>query len=116
MPSSNRQVTNPGAFSHRSLGKQVLFTVITLGLYPVYWYYITLVQFSEGTDAEYSPVLRFIGFFIPFVNLVIMWWFAQDAEAVVEQDGLLIFLAALVFPPIVWYLVQSGINDVVQSA
>ncbi|MFP9192797.1 hypothetical protein [Natronosalvus vescus] len=77
-----------------------------------YWYYITFVQLEVGTDAEYSPLLRFIGLFIPIVNLVILWWFAKDCEAVVDESGLLLFLAELVFPPILWYLVQTGINDV----
>ncbi|MFP9192801.1 DUF4234 domain-containing protein [Natronosalvus vescus] len=30
---SKRTVTNEGAFRHRSLGKQVLFTIITFGFY-----------------------------------------------------------------------------------
>lgn len=116
MSGSGREVTDPSAFRERSLLKQVLFTVLTLGLYIVYWYYITFTQLEAGTDAEYSPVLRFIGLFVPIVNIVIIWWFAQDCEAVVEQDGLLIFLAELVFPPIVWYLVQSGINEAAVAA
>lgn len=115
MSDSNPRVTNTSAFQHRSLGKQVLFAVLTLGLYTIYWYYITLKQLNEGTDAEYNPVLRFVGLFVPILNIVILWWLAQDAEAVVEQDGVLIFLAEIVFPPVVWYLVQSGINDVAQG-
>ncbi|GAB3029518.1 DUF4234 domain-containing protein [Natronobiforma cellulositropha] len=112
MATDTRQVTDPAAFRHRSLAKQVLFAVLTLGLYTIYWYYITFDQLNRGTDAEYNTVLRFLGLFVPVLNIVILWWFSQDAEAVVDQDGVLVFLAELVFPPVVWYLVQSGINDV----
>ena len=111
MSAEQRQVTDASAFQNRSLGKQVLFAVITFGLYTLYWYWITLKQLSEGTDADYNPVVRFVLAFIPIVNLLVFWWFANDSEAVVEQDSIVIFIAELFFPPIVWYLVQSGIND-----
>ena len=108
------KVTNAGAFQSRSLGKQVLFAIVTLGIYTIYWWHITNQQLHEGTDAEFNPMMRTIGFFIPIYNFVVLWQFASDAEAVVDQDGLIIFLLYLFFAPAAWFLVQSGINDIAE--
>jgi hypothetical protein len=102
------EITDPSAFHHGSLGKQVLFTVLTLGIYSLYWWYRTNEQLDAGTSAEISPGLRTIGLLIPIYNLIV--------TAVTDQEGLLLFLAFLVFAPIVWYLVQTGINEIAEAA
>ena len=109
---SERSVTDPSAFKQRSLVMQVVFSVITLGFYTIYWYHITHKQLANGTNASFSPAMRTIGMFIPFYNLVVMWRTSHDAEAVTDQSGPVLFLFMLVFPPVFWYLVQSGFNEV----
>jgi hypothetical protein len=111
MSDSSTAVTDASAFQERSLGKQVLFTIVTLGLYSFYWWHITHQQLNDGTDADFSPVLRTVGLFIPFYNFLVMWRTSHDAEAVVDQDGVILFLLFLVFAPAAWYLIQSGINE-----
>jgi nicotinamide riboside transporter PnuC len=110
------EITDPSAFHHGSLGKQVLFTVLTLGIYSLYWWYRTNEQLDAGTSAEISPGLRTIGLLIPIYNLIVIWRFSNDVTAVTDQEGLLLFLAFLVFAPIVWYLVQTGINEIAEGA
>lgn len=107
-------VTNESVFEHRSLGKQVLYVIITFGLYMIYWFHVTHQQLSEGTDAEFNPTMRTIGLFIPIYNLLVLWRTAHDAEAVTDQDGVLLFLLMVVFTPAAWYLIQSGINEIAQ--
>jgi len=111
---SSTRVTNPAAFQKRSLGKQVLFTIITLGIYPLYWMHITHKQLANGTNADFSPAMRTIGMFIPIWNFVVMWRTSHDAEAVTDQSGAILFLFFLVFAPVSWYLIQTGINGVAQ--
>jgi hypothetical protein len=110
------EITDPSAFEHGSLGKQVLFTVITLGIYSLYWWYRTNEQLDAGTSADVSPGLRTIGLLIPIYNLIVIWRFSNDVTAVTDQEALLLFLAFLVFAPIVWYLVQTGINEIAEGA
>ncbi|MFB6220265.1 MAG: DUF4234 domain-containing protein [Halolamina sp.] len=107
-------VTNESAFDHRSLGKQVLYSVLTFGFYPLYWWYVTHKQLSAGTDAEFNPTLRTVGLFVPVYNLVVLWRTAHDAAAVTDQDGVMLFVLLLVFAPAAWYLIQSGINDIAE--
>lgn len=110
MADSSTEVTNASAFQKRSLGKQILFSVITLGLYGLYWWHVTNKQLNEGTDSDFNPTLRTIGLFIPIYNIVVMWRTSHDSEAVTDNGGVILFLLFLVFAPAAWYLIQSGIN------
>lgn len=109
------EVTNRSAFKERSLGKQVLFSIVTFGLYTIYWYHLVHKQLADGTDANFDPTFRTIGLFIPFYNFVVLWKTSNDCEAVTDQDGVMLFLLFLVFAPAAWYLIQSGINDIAAS-
>lgn len=105
-------VVDPSAFQSRALGVQILVSVVTLLFYWFYWIHITHKQLARGTEAEFDPTLRTLGIFVPFYNLVVMWRTCQDAEAVTDQDGAVLFLFWLVLAPMFWYLVQSGINEI----
>jgi hypothetical protein len=111
MSESSTEVTDASAFQQRSLGKQVVFAIITLGLYCIYWWHVTNKQLNEGTDAEFNPTLRTVGLFIPFYNFVVTWRTTHDSEAVTDNGGVILFLLFLVFGPAAWYLIQSGINE-----
>lgn len=115
MSADSREITDTSAFQYRSLGKQVLFAIITLGFYGIYWWHVTNKQLSDGTDADFSPGMRTLGLFIPFYNLLVMWRFAKDATAVTDQDGAILFVLYLFVGPVAWYLIQSGINNVAQG-
>ena len=89
----------------------MVFTILTLGFYGVYWWHVTNEQLSQGTDADFSPGIRTVGLFVPVYDLLVVWRFAHDAEAVTDQDGPILFVLYLFVVPVVWYLVRSGIND-----
>lgn len=99
------EVTNESAFERGSLGKQVVLCVITFGLYGLYWMYKTAEQLDEGTDEDLNPILAIV----PFYG----WWIvANAAEAVTDQDGIILFVLFVVFGPASWFLIQSGINEI----
>jgi nicotinamide riboside transporter PnuC len=106
------EVTNPSAFKEQSLGKQALFFAITFGFYGLYWWHKTHHQLSEGTDADFDPTMRTVGLFVPVYNLIVFWKNCHAAEAVTDQDGPILFLFLLVFAPVMWYMVQSGMNEI----
>lgn len=116
MSDSSPDVTDASAFQQRSLGKQVLFTIITFGIYSIYWWHVTNKQLQAGTDAEFNPTLRTVGLFIPIYNFVVMWQTAHDSEAVTDNGGVILFLLFLVFAPAAWYLIQTGINETAAEA
>lgn len=110
--SGQPQVTNASAFEQKSLGKQVLFTIITLGFYPLYWFFSTMDQLNNGTNQSLSPALYTLLLFIPIANFFSMWKLSSAAEAVSDQSGMILFLLFIFFPPLSWYWVQGGMNSV----
>lgn len=112
---SDDRITDPSVFKKRSLGLQVVLAIVTLGLYTIYWIHITHKQLAEGTSAEFNPVLRTIGVFIPIYNLIVIWRTCHDAEAVTDQSGPILFLFWLVFAPVFWFLIQSGFNNIASA-
>ncbi|WP_225307817.1 MULTISPECIES: DUF4234 domain-containing protein [unclassified Haloarcula] len=105
--SPSPQVTDETAFEAGSLGLQVVLFVVTGTLYGLYWLYKTAKQLDAGTDQNLTPILAVI----PIVNIIGVWQISNAAEAVTDQSGVVLFLLFVVFGPISWFLIQSGIND-----
>lgn len=100
-------VTDSSAFTEKSLGIQVVLSIVTIGLYTIYWLYSTAKQLDQGTDASLTPILAII----PILNIVAMWQISSAAEAVTDMDRGILFLLFIVFAPASWYLIQSGMNE-----
>ncbi|WP_232686371.1 DUF4234 domain-containing protein [Halobacterium zhouii] len=106
--SETPQITDPSAFSESSLLLQVVLTVLTLGLYPLYWTYKTAKKLDRGTDQNLTPILAII----PLANIIAFWQISEAAEPATDKDAMPVFLLFLFFGIISWYWVQSGINSV----
>lgn len=115
MSATSTQVTNASGFKKGSLGKQIGLTVITFGFYAIYWWYDTHQQFAAATDTDLDPTMQTVLFLVPIANIYAMWQFSNEAEAVTDQSGTVLFLLFLVFAPAAWFLIQSGINEVAQG-
>lgn len=102
------QVTDESAFKSQSLGIQVVFFIITFGLYGIYWTYKTAKILDKGTDQDLTPILAII----PLVNIIAIWQISKAGQAVTNQNAVPIFLLFIFFPIISWYWVQTGINSV----
>lgn len=63
---------------HRSLVAITLLTIITFGLYQVYWYFITKTEMNV-VNGKAVKVPFFLWFFIPVINI---WWFWKFAKAI----------------------------------
>lgn len=93
----------------------IVFSILTFGLYFLYWFYDTNSQFKNELDDGSHPGLRTLALFVPILGFVAMYKHTKSAEAVTDgRDWLLPFLAYVVFPPISWFVIQSDINDALQ--
>lgn len=102
------KITDLSAFSKGSLGLQVVFTVLTLGLYTMYWTYKTAKALDKGTDQDLTPILGVI----PLANIIAFWQISEASEPFTDKDPMTVFLLFIFFGIISWYWVQSGINAV----
>ncbi|SDR43613.1 DUF4234 domain-containing protein [Natronobacterium texcoconense] len=101
-----------GTFEERSTVLAIVLSIVTLGLYLVYWLHQVHKQFAAAKDEEFNPIVRTIGLFIPIYNLLVMWRTSSDAEELLPNvSSVVVFLTWIVFFPIMMYLVQSGINE-----
>lgn len=63
---------------HRSIIGITLLTIITFGIYQIYWYFITKTEMNV-INGKSVKVPFFLWFFIPVINI---WWFWRFAKAI----------------------------------
>lgn len=91
----------------------IIASIITFGLYGLYWFYNTTKELGEINKSDTNPLLWTVGLFIPIVNLYVFWKYSGETEKALKSkySQLILFLAWLVFCPIAMYLTQKGINE-----
>ncbi len=114
------QISGPQRTDHikyRNMFGQVLLFIITLGIYSVYWFYVTFNELNTANGKEASGCLWTILLFVPIANFFSVWKYSEEyAEFVNDKyPGIAIFILWLVFSPVVWFLVQSDLNRAAQS-
>ncbi len=96
----------------RNMWMQVVLMIITLGIYGIYWFYVTSKEMIEYKRLDGSAGLWTVLSVIPLANLYADY---KQGEAVeVLTDGSInrwvIFILWLVFPPAVWFITQTELN------
>ena len=90
----------------------VILSLITFGLYYLYWFYDTNSQFKQELGDDSHPGLRTLLLLFPPFSLISMYKQANSSQkATGGHDWLLVFLAYLVFAPVGIFVVQKDIND-----
>lgn len=103
---------------YRNMFLQVLIFIVTLGLYSIYWYYVTCCEMkSLAGDNEGEPVLWTILLFIPFANLYSYYKHCELYEKISAEgfNRWILFLLWIVFSPVVWIIVQIELNKRAES-
>ncbi len=96
---------------HRSPILVIVLSLITFGLYALYWWY----QTKNEMNSLGASIPTFILAIIPIVNFYWMWKYCEAYAKYVKKDdsaALLTFLAFLIFFPIGQYLVQVDLNKI----
>jgi hypothetical protein len=98
---------------NRNMIVQVILTIITLGIYTIYWFYqISMEMKNIANDTYASPALWTVLLFIPFGAFYSYYKFSELYERIsVEKfNRWLLFVLYLVFSPAVWFIVQTDLN------
>ena len=97
---------------YRNMFVQVILAIVTLGIYTIYWYYVTLVELHKANgNAEGAGMWTFLSI-IPFVQYFAYWHHSFEYAEFVDNKypGIGIFVLWVVLSPAVWFLVQSDLN------
>lgn len=91
----------------------ILFSIITFGIYFVYWFYVTAKYMNEISKKGIIPWLWTVSLIVPIWNLITYWRFSKLAEELTDKkaNALACFLFFIFFFPIPLYLIQDGLNN-----
>ena len=96
----------------RNMAMQVFLMVITLGIYGLYWFYVTSKEIIEYKNLNGSPGLWTVLLFIPWIGFYAYYKHGEAVEA--PTDGginkWIIFILWWVFSPAVWFITQTELN------
>ena len=96
----------------RNMAMQVLLMIVTLGIYSIYWFYVTSKEMVEYKHLNGSPALWTLLSLIPLANLYAEYKQGEAVEALTDSgiNRWIIFILWLIFPPAVWFIVQTELN------
>ncbi len=99
---------------YRNMWGQVGLTIITIGIYCIYWFYQTVKEMKGlAGDPTVSPGLWTVLMFVPLANFYAMYKYAELFQKISSEslNRWIIFLLWLVFSPAVWFVVQTELNN-----
>jgi uncharacterized BrkB/YihY/UPF0761 family membrane protein len=101
----------------RNLLLQVLWSVLTLGMYVIYWFYITSKEMAEYLGRDESVTLwTFLFGFPPFC---LYSYYKQGELYELISDGAvnrwITVILWIFFPPAVWLIVQNKLNELADA-
>ena len=97
----------------RNMVAQVVLVIVTLGIYAIYWFHVTLNELHRANGKRDGAGLWTLLLFVPFGSLFSYWHYSFEYADFVSQKypGIAVFLLWLVFSPVVWFLVQNDLNQ-----
>ena len=101
---------------HRGIGMMILLSIITLGIYTIYWQCSFQGQLKEKTGDGFGPVAHFFMCIITFGIYTIYWNFAAGkrlAKLNAGDNSILYLVLTLVgFGWINMFLMQNEANKI----
>ena len=97
---------------NRNMIMQVVLFVITLGIYALYWYHSTLKELHTANGKNEGAGIWALVMMVPVLGYFASWHYASEFSEFTggKYPTLVMFLAWIVFAPIVWILVQIELN------
>jgi len=102
----------------RNMAMQVVLFIITLGIYAIYWFYVTSREMVEYKKLTGSPAVWTLLMFVPLINLYSYYKHGEAVEALTDGtiNKWIMFILWIVFSPAVWFITQTELNKRATSA
>ena len=72
----------------RSYLRVVGFSATSLGVYTIYWFYVTRKQLTKELGTSDQVGLQTLGLFVPILNFFITYWLWRDIDLLRQRVGL----------------------------
>ena len=97
---------------YRNMIMQVILSIVTLGIYAIYWYYVTLDELHKANGKAERAGMWTLLSIIPIASLFAQWHHSLEYADFTKSKypGIAIFIPWIVFSPVVWFLIQSDLN------
>jgi magnesium-transporting ATPase (P-type) len=97
----------------RNLWLMVLWTILTFGIYGIYWYYQTSDEIIRASGEKANPLLWTLLLFIPPIHVLSFWFYSQALGRLTHEKNppWLIFLLFVFLPFLAWIPVQLDLNE-----
>ena len=97
----------------RNMVVQVLLMIVTLGIYGIYWFYVTSKEMIAYRNLNGSAGLWTVLMILPFIDLYASYKQGEAVEALTEGsiNKWIIFILWLVFSPAAWFITQTELNN-----
>ena len=102
----------------RSLLVQILLMTVTVGMYSIYWYYATTREILGLLKRDEENVFLWtILFVIPILFCISYYKQGKAYEELTggELNRWVLFALWILFPPLVWIIVQRRLNEVADA-
>ena len=102
----------PGKIKYRNMWLQMLWMILTIGMYQIYWFYETCKEMSETLERKDEIVLWTVVMCLPPLSLYSMYKQGELYETFTDKavERWLILLLWLFFAPAVWFIIQRKLN------
>jgi magnesium-transporting ATPase (P-type) len=101
----------------RNLLLMILWTVLTLGLYGIYWYYETSDEIIRASGEKANPLVWTLLLFVPVIHVLSFWFYSQAFGRLTHEKtpSWLIFLLFVFLPIVAWIPVQIELNAIADT-
>lgn len=115
LPSEKLEITESSkqGIKRRNPFLVLLFTIITFGIYGIFWLVFTTNELRENTKSAPNPWLLLL-FLIPLVNIIFYFvYFWKYSKAINELTGFSLaglYILWIIFAPVAMILAQMELN------
>lgn len=97
----------------------IVFSIITLGIYAIYWLVSTTNELRRTTSSAPNPWM-ILTFLIPFLQIVFaLWYYWKYSAAIKDISGFetwVLFLLWIIFSPAAMIIAQIQLNKKARTA
>ena len=98
---------------YRNPALVIIFSIITLGIYTIYWLVSTTNELRRITSSAPNPWFLFL-FLLPIVNIIVaLWYYWKYSKAIKEIsdfDNVLLFILWIIISPVAMVIAQIQLN------